>query len=784
MIELRRIREYKIAGRTKKADKPFSPEIFVEQLSDLFDEVKLQDIIKQIPDEERFNCYYTLGHAPQIKESDSRAWSHQEVIPFDIDDCEYVNDKPHPKYLPVIAETLGVDIKKCVVVATGNGLQVLVKPNAPLIAGRKFFDTNSKFYSALLSKLELALKANGLKGQPDVSAFQPNRLFRLPHTYNIKKDKPKRIARILSGHLETIDFDLAKASGIPSVEESDALTDKELKHFKIDSASVLSGCDFIKFAKDNAATLQEPAWYALLSILGRLDNGEALAHDYSKAHPNYSATDTTKKLKQALDASGPRTCDNINKFYGNCKSCPNFCKVNSPISLKSPEFIATSNTGFHSINPTTQRLSPQYEDLRKFYGLEHHYVNTNGSHYIYNGTHYQERHESCVEAFAQKHFRPTCTNHMANEFRGIIKRSNTIDHEFFTDSTNRKLNLQNGVLDIDTLTLTPHTTSLGFRYVLPFAYDPIAPAPLFTKLLANVTRNDDNLQKILLEYMGYSISNDDPIAQKFLLLTGEGSNGKSTFIKVLAALGGPGVKTLSEKQLMNSFDLVNLDGALMNIIEETPRHIEDVFWERVKHLSAGGRVLASKKFKDAYEFNCKAKFILIANELPRGGTPSHGLYRRFIIVPFNAKFSPDAPDFDRDIDHKIIESEMPGVLNLVLDAYHRLKANRYAFTKSEQVDAAIEAYKELTDPFSEWCKDYVAASESVQSYVATADLYSLYRTTTEAEGLRPMALRVFVPKVIDWANKHGIKAEKGRIRTDEDRTMVVYGLKLSKTQSF
>jgi P4 family phage/plasmid primase-like protien len=776
MIEIRRIREYVIQGKTRKADKPFEPALFVDSLNNLFDK-NLPEIIEKIPENERYNCYYTLGHAPDISDTKSRKWSHQDVIPFDIDNCEYIDEKPNAAYLDAIAEALNVDIKKCVVIATGNGLQVLVKPKF-IINDSKFFELNQKHYSALCLRVADCLKARSLKGEPDASAFQPNRLFRLPLTLNVKPKKPKRTATIISGNLEPIEFDLAKASGLPVVTDSDCISEKELSYFKIDTAAVESGCDFLKYAKDNQKTISEPQWYALLSIVGRLSNGSEKAHLYSKGHPNYTAHDTDLKLKQSLESSGPRTCENINTLWGKCKECPNYKRVTSPVSIKSENFIATEDTGFHALNPKTGKVVPQYSDLQKYYARSNPYVNFYRSHYIYTGKYFVEKHDETIPAFAQDNFRPSCDNNKASEFSGLIKRTNIVDHDFFSISTRRKINLLNGVLNIETMLLEPHSPHMGFKYCLPFNYDPIADAPLFKKLLNDVTCNDENLQKILLEFMGFAISGDDTPADKFLLLSGEGANGKSTFLKILRALGGDGVRNMTEANIMNQFDSVALDGANFVILEEVPSHIDAVLWERLKGLVTGGTVRASKKGKDAYEFDCRAKFIVSANALPKGATPSHGLYRRFLIVPFNATFDPSLPGFDRNIASKIIANELPGVLNLALDAYTNLKANDFNYTHSEKVDQALRDYIIESDNVATWAEESVDYSPTAKT--TTKEFYTSYVSFTEANGERPVSAKALTQRLRAWCKRKGIDAEYSR----DKNSRIFLGVLLKKQADF
>jgi putative DNA primase/helicase len=80
---------------------------------------------------------------------------------------------------------------------------------------------------------------------------------------------------------------------------------------RADASFIVQECAWFHHCRDDAQTLPEPEWYALLSILGRCENGEALAHEWSRVYPGYTPEETAAKLTHALESAGPRTCQNI-----------------------------------------------------------------------------------------------------------------------------------------------------------------------------------------------------------------------------------------------------------------------------------------------------------------------------------------------------------------------------------------------------------------------------------------------------------------------------------------
>ncbi len=103
-------------------------------------------------------------------------------------------------------------------------------------------------------------------------------------------------------------------------------------------APIVDGCAWLRHCRDDAATLGEPEWYAMLSIVARTEGGEVVAHEWSKPYPDYSAAATDAKIAHALTDAGPRRCSSIKNTLGasECEGCPSWGVVTSPINLAEP----------------------------------------------------------------------------------------------------------------------------------------------------------------------------------------------------------------------------------------------------------------------------------------------------------------------------------------------------------------------------------------------------------------------------------------------------------------
>jgi hypothetical protein len=95
---------------------------------------------------------------------------------------------------------------------------------------------------------------------------------------------------------------------------------------------LLSRCAFVRHCRDDAPTLSEPEWFAMVSNVSRCAGGSAAVHRLSEPYPSYSPQETDAKIVHALQDTGPHTCAFIQAMgYQGCP--PRGCGVKAPIGL-------------------------------------------------------------------------------------------------------------------------------------------------------------------------------------------------------------------------------------------------------------------------------------------------------------------------------------------------------------------------------------------------------------------------------------------------------------------
>jgi hypothetical protein len=101
---------------------------------------------------------------------------------------------------------------------------------------------------------------------------------------------------------------------------------------------ILKNCNWFLHCIDDAPTLPEPEWFAMLTILAKLKNGDQLAHQYSSPYLGYKFDKTEKKLEHAVTLKS-FSCMKIDSMTGgkHCASCQYRGKIKSPLSLSEKE---------------------------------------------------------------------------------------------------------------------------------------------------------------------------------------------------------------------------------------------------------------------------------------------------------------------------------------------------------------------------------------------------------------------------------------------------------------
>lgn len=322
--------------------------------------------------------------------------------------------------------------------------------------------------------------------------------------------------------------------------------------------------------------------------------------------------------------------------------------------------------------------------------------------------------------------------------------------------------LNNGLYNIKTDTLSDFTPDYIAKNKVPVNYNPGAYHEVMDKTLDKIACYDKQLRKLLEEMIGYTLLRRNELGKCFILI-GQGSNGKSTLLDVIKHfLGEENVSSIALEELGQRFKTAELYGKLANIGDDiSSKYMEDnaIF----KKLVTGETVNVERKGKDPFDFNNYSKLIFSANEIPRINDTSDGLMRRLVIVPFNAKFSKDDPDYDPFIKDKLLTDEaMEYLLNIALEGLKRVLKNR-GFTEVESVTEEIKEYEKRNNPVVAFLDENDIDGETVE------ETYLKYSGWCYENGLKPLSKNMFGREV----KKQGFNSDS-TIRDENGKQKRIY----------
>lgn len=302
---------------------------------------------------------------------------------------------------------------------------------------------------------------------------------------------------------------------------------------------------------------------------------------------------------------------------------------------------------------------------------------------------------------------------------------------------------ENGVFDITTGVLMPFSPDFILTNKIPWNYNSKAFSEIAENTLQKISCGDSDIKNLLEECIGYCFYRRNEMSKAFVL-TGEGSNGKSTFLDMVKnVLGSSNVSALDLEELDERFSVATLGGVLANIGDDiSDNFLQGKAVSNFKKIVSGNAVKAEiKNDPNIFFIKPHAKILLSANNLPRirsGG--SAAILRRLVIIPFNAKFSSNDADFDPFITYKLKDEEvMEYLIQLGLKGLTRVLDNN-RFTESKKVQKALDDYELSNNPILLFLQEHDVSEFENEP---TKNVHRMYRVFCAENGFAEMTLQNF-----------------------------------------
>lgn len=327
-----------------------------------------------------------------------------------------------------------------------------------------------------------------------------------------------------------------------------------------------------------------------------------------------------------------------------------------------------------------------------------------------------------------------------------------IDRRNYVVFKNGMLNIDKIEKNDDSAELIPPDPNYFNLFALPYEYDAGAGCENFQRFLRHVLEIDpetdepihrgDRRREVLQEFFGYCLLPDARF-HKFLLMVGEGANGKSVVQRLLTKmLGENNVSHIELGQFKAEFALQPLLGKAANICGDLDQ-LQSLEEGVLKRLTGEDNLTVNRKGLPHVTMQPNMKFVFACNSLPRFRDRSNGLWRRLIAMPFNVTIKSE--EQDAMLATKL-EAELPGILNWAITGLQRLLQNG-GFTKCEKCSAESQQHQIECDPFQQFWDECVVMDK--ESQTTKGDLYERYQEWCRVNGRKPVGsseVGKFVPK--------------------------------------
>lgn len=216
--------------------------------------------------------------------------------------------------------------------------------------------------------------------------------------------------------------------------------------------------------------------------------------------------------------------------------------------------------------------------------------------------------------------------------------------------------------------------------------------------------------------------------EALIIAYGDGRNGKSTFwnsvSRVLGLYGGNiSADTLTVGCRRNiKPEMAEVKGKRLLIAAEMQEgaRLND---STVKQLCSTDDVFAEKKYKDPFSFKPCHTLVLYTNHLPRVSASDDGIWRRLIVIPFNAKITGQSDI--KNYGEYLYDNAGESILAWIIQGAEKVIRLNYRIPVPACVQEAIDGYRSRNDWFAHFMDDKCETGEEYLE--SSASLYQAYR---------------------------------------------------------
>jgi putative DNA primase/helicase len=293
-----------------------------------------------------------------------------------------------------------------------------------------------------------------------------------------------------------------------------------------------------------------------------------------------------------------------------------------------------------------------------------------------------------------------------------------------------KLPCLNGVIDLNTGNLVKHDPNFLIRSVCPISYNPNAHSPLFENFLDDITLGNLELKAFLGRVLGSALLGIPKEERVFIFYGKEGRNGKGTLMQTLEKILGPLAKTFPSEMLLLQRnppssstprpEKANLQGVRFAIFSEIDEK-RQIDASEIKNLTGGDTITCRRLFSNVdIQIKPSHTMFIQTNFKPKASAKDGALWKRNILIPFNAEFveehdqeKPHQRKKDEGFKEKLL-IEKEGILAWLIKGC--LEYQKIGLLIPEIVKNETETYRKENDGIQLFLEEMCIQSSEFSTY--------------------------------------------------------------------
>jgi putative DNA primase/helicase len=340
------------------------------------------------------------------------------------------------------------------------------------------------------------------------------------------------------------------------------------------------------------------------------------------------------------------------------------------------------------------------------------------------------------------------------------------------DADRHVLNVRNGVLDLESGTLHPHSPRHRMTKLAACEYDPSGRPELWLRHLDYIIGDTAEIA-FLQRWFGRALSGLSPSDNcRILMPIGTGANGKTITVETVAAVLGDYAVACDFPTWCVAYgggggpreDLARLGGARLVVTSESGRgHVLD---ENLIKQYTGGELVSPRPpyARAASVYRPQFSMLMSTNQEPRMHDHSDGFWRRFLKIVFRTSIP--EPDQDHGLLAKLHE-ELPQILAWMVEGYRQWR--EVGLEPPTSVLLATAESQRSSDLVGQFIEEHI--TQAAGAVVEMSAVYERYQLWCEQCGLtRRLSSQQLSSRLVE----HGLQ----RDRDDRSRRSVLQDVTL------